>query len=75
MPTIARPINRASKTYPQWNNSACVQAPRFKEFHGKLRAEGYTIMCANVAEKDGILYWILLDDNGIDCVLEPYSTL
>ena len=61
-------IEGASKRYPQWNekwdetNGDMMEC--FRAFHRDLRAKGYNVRCANVAEKDGAVYWILVTGSG-----------
>ena len=67
-------IPGAHKRYTQWNEMNAEIMSNFKWFHKDLREKGYNIRCANVAEKDGELYWILMNASG-NYELEHYGTL
>lgn len=66
-------IKNANKTYPQWHDITTEITEKFKGFHQILRADGYNIKACNVAEKEGKLFWILLDENKENFKLEQYG--
>lgn len=66
-------IKNANKAYPQWHNITAELTEQFKNFHKDLRNNGYNIKACNIAEKDGKLFWILLDENKKDYKLEQYG--
>ena len=68
-------IQNANKTYPQWNDITLEMAEKFKGFHQILRTDGYNIKGCNIAEKDGKLFWILLDETKENFKLEQYGFL
>lgn len=67
-------IPGAHKTYPLFEQINADMMRDFKWFHKELREKGYNIRCANIAEKNGNLYWILVNGSG-DYELEHYGTL
>lgn len=63
-----------NKTYPQWDEKLTVETQReFEDYHKKLVEQGYSIKAANIAGKDGYLYWILKGESGM--YLELYGEL
>lgn len=67
-------IKNANKTYPQWEDKLTLEIlEKFKSFHKTLRDNGYNIKFANIAEKNGKLFWILLSENRTDFKLEQYG--
>ena len=66
-------IKGARKKYPQWDSITEEKQNRIKEYHQKLIESGYIIKAANIALKDGKLFWILEEDTGF--FLEQYAVL
>lgn len=66
-------IKGARKKYPQWDSITVEKQNRFKEYHKKLIKSGFIIKAANIALKDGKLFWILEEDT--DFFLEQYAVL
>ena len=71
---IIKYVKGARKTYPQWHNITDELTDKFQNFHTDLRSNGYAIKSSNIAEKDGELFWILLNKDGW-YNLEHYATI
>ena len=67
-------IEGASKTYPQWDQISEDTMRTFRGFHKDLRDKGYNVRCANIAEKGGLVYWIVLTNCG-DYELQHFGYL
>ena len=68
-------IKNAQKIYPQWTvKNTVLRLTKFALFRNKIKHQGYEIKAANIAYRDGKLYWILENYKTGEMYLEQYAT-
>lgn len=66
----------ANEIYPLWDKLSVeiVNSEKIKAFREEKEQEGYEILSGNQLAKDGIVYWLIFDEE-LNCSLEPYGTI